>query len=109
MKNDSMNYGIVLVTASSEGEAKSIAATLISAKLAACVSIMPIRSLYTWKDEIHDDEEWQLIIKTDLNQFTALEAKIRSVHSYEVPEVIALPILQGSQPYLQWMTSQLNG
>lgn len=104
----STNYGIVLVTASSQMEATSIAETLIQAKLAACVSIMPIRSLYTWNGEVHNEEEWQLVIKTDLNRFTQLEAKIRSVHSYEVPEMIAVPIVQGSQLYLQWITEQLN-
>lgn len=102
------NYGIVLVTASSQMEATSIAEALIKAKLAACVSVMPIRSLYTWKDEIHNEEEWQLVIKTDLNQFAQLETKIRSVHSYEVPEIIAMPIVQGSHSYLQWMTEQLD-
>lgn len=104
----STNYGIVLVTASSQMEATSIAETLIQAKLAACVSIMPIRSLYTWNGKIHNEEEWQLVIKTDLNRFTQLEAKIRSVHSYEVPEMIAVPIVQGSQPYLQWITEQIT-
>lgn len=108
MSATSTNYGIVLVTAASQAEAKSIAADIISAKLAACVSLMPIRSIYIWEGEIHDEEEWQLIIKTDLNQFAQLEAKIRSVHSYEVPEIVAMPIVQGSQPYLQWMTEQLN-
>lgn len=108
MNSGSTHYGIVLVTAASEAEAKSIATTLLSAKLAACVSIMPIRSLYTWKDQIHDEAEWQLMIKTDLNQFAELEAKIKSIHSYDVPEIIALPIVHGSQLYLQWMTEQLN-
>jgi len=106
MKANATKYGIVLVTAASEVEAKSIATALISDKLAACVSIMPIRSLYTWNDQIHDEAEWQLIIKTDLSQFAQIEAKIQSIHSYDVPEMIALPIVQGSQPYLQWITEQ---
>lgn len=104
----STNYGIVLTTAASQVEANSIAESLIKAKLAACVSIMPIRSIYTWNGEIHDEAEWQLVIKTDLNQFTQLETNIRSIHSYEVPEIIAVPIVQGSQPYLRWITEQLN-
>lgn len=108
MPSSPTNYGIVLTTAAAEPEAKSIAEALISARLAACVNIMPIRSFYTWKGEIHEDEEWQLVIKTDLNLFAQLEAKIRSIHSYEVPEIIALPIVQGAQPYLQWMTEQLD-
>lgn len=108
MTSASTNYGIVLTTAADETEAKTIAKALISAKLAACVNITPIRSFYTWNGEMHEDEEWQLVIKTDLNRFAQLEAKIRSIHSYEVPEIVALPIVQGTQPYLQWMAEQLN-
>jgi periplasmic divalent cation tolerance protein len=105
---ESGNYGIVLVTAAAQTEAESIAEALIAAKLAACVSLMPIRSIYTWKGEVCREEEWQLVIKTDLNQFAALEAKIREIHSYETPEIIALPLVAGSQPYLAWITAQLT-
>ncbi len=96
-------YGVVLVTASSQAEAERIASALVEAKLAACVNLMPIRSVYTWQGEICSDEEWQLVIKTCLHHFSKLEAKVRSLHSYETPEIIALPILAGSPPYLQWI------
>ncbi|MBD2069632.1 divalent-cation tolerance protein CutA [Leptolyngbya sp. FACHB-671] len=99
-------YGVVLVTAASKAEAEAIAQTLIQARLAACVSLMPIQSVYTWQGKVHQEEEWQLMIKTDLNQFADVEAKIREIHSYEVPEIIALPILAGSQPYLNWIAEQ---
>ncbi|MBD1998891.1 divalent-cation tolerance protein CutA [Leptolyngbya sp. FACHB-541] len=99
-------YGVVLVTAASRAEVEAIAQTLIQARLAACVSLMPIQSVYTWQGKVHQEEEWQLMIKTDLNQFADLEAKIREIHSYEVPEIIALPILAGSQPYLNWIAEQ---
>jgi periplasmic divalent cation tolerance protein len=69
--------------------------------------MMPIHSMYTWKGEIHRDQEWQLVIKTDLTQFSTLEAKIRDLHSYEVPEIIALAIAAGSLPYLQWISEQI--
>jgi periplasmic divalent cation tolerance protein len=108
MAQNSGNYGVVLVTASSQTEAEAIARSLIQAKLAACVSLMPIQSIYTWKDEIHHEQEWQLVIKTDLSHFPQLEAKVREVHSYEVPEVLALPILAGSQPYLEWISEQVE-
>lgn len=101
------NYGIVLVTAGSQTEAEAIAKVLVESKLAACVSLTPIRSIYSWKDELCEDEEWQLTIKTDLTQFDALEAKIRQLHSYEVPEIIAIPIVAGSLDYLQWMGQTL--
>lgn len=105
---DSTQYGVVLVTASSEAEAGAIAEALIAAKLAACVSFSPIHSVYTWQGQVHRDQEWQLLIKTDLTQFDAIAAKVREVHSYEVPEIIALPILMGSQSYLQWLSEQVT-
>ncbi|MCU0526700.1 MAG: divalent-cation tolerance protein CutA [Elainella sp. Prado103] len=101
-------YGIVLVTAASQSEAEKIAETLVSEKLAACVSLMPIQSIYTWQDQVCREAEWQLMIKTELRLFPVLAQKIRELHSYEVPEVIALPILTGSQPYLDWITAQVG-
>ncbi|NJK27484.1 MAG: divalent-cation tolerance protein CutA [Coleofasciculaceae cyanobacterium SM2_3_26] len=101
-------YGLILVTAGSQTEAETIAKTLVEAKLAACVSVFPIRSVYTWKAEIQTDEEWQLLIKTNLEKFPELEQKIQEIHSYEVPEILALPILQGSTAYLQWLAEQVG-
>lgn len=69
---------------------------------------MPIRSLYTWNGEVHNEAEWQLMIKTDLRHFSQLEAKVRELHSYEVPEVVALTIVRGSQPYLSWISEQVD-
>ena len=102
--SDSTKYGVVLVTASSQAEAVAIATYLVKSQLAACVNLVPIQSIYTWQEELHQDQEWQLLIKTDLSQFQTLEAKIRELHSYDVPEIIALPILAGSQPYLNWIS-----
>ena len=87
------NYGIVLVTVSSLEEAKSIATVLVEEKLVACVNFFPITSVYRWPGEICHDQEWQLILKTDLAIFSHLEAKIRQLHSYEVAEIIALPLV----------------
>jgi periplasmic divalent cation tolerance protein len=108
IKIPSVAHGIVLVTASSEVEAEAIATALVNHKLAACVSVMPIRSVYTWNQQVHLEAEWQLVIKTDLNYFGQLAAKIQELHSYEVPEIIAIPIVAGSQPYLQWISQQVN-
>jgi periplasmic divalent cation tolerance protein len=101
-------YGVVLVTATSQAEAEAIAEALITAKLAACVSFMPIHSVYTWQGNVHKEQEWQLVIKTDLAQFDALTAKVQAVHAYEVPEIIALPIVVGSPSYLQWLSEQVG-
>ena len=106
--NDLTNYGVILVTVPSVEEAEAMASALVEAQLAACVSLLPIHSIYRWKGELHKEQEWQLLIKTDLSQFSSLEVKIRELHSYEVPEIIALPIVEGSQPYLQWISQQLR-
>ena len=102
-------YGVVLVTAGSQQEAEEIAKTLVKSQLAACVNIVPLQSIYTWQGELHQEQEWQLLIKTDLSQFPTLEAKIRELHSYEVPEIIALSIVAGSQPYLNWISQNTTG
>jgi periplasmic divalent cation tolerance protein len=104
----SEGYSVIFVTASSRAEADAIAKLLIEEKLAACVTILPVHSVYTWQNQVHQDDEWQLMIKSHLDRFPALEAKIREVHSYEVPEIIALPIVAGSQPYLQWISQQIT-
>ncbi|WP_017303324.1 divalent-cation tolerance protein CutA [Spirulina subsalsa] len=98
-----MPYGIILVTASSETEAQTIARHLVESKLAACVSLTPIHSIYTWQGNIESEKEWQLVIKTDLAYYAAIEAKVQELHSYEVPEIIALPIVEGSAAYLGWI------
>lgn len=101
-------YGVVLITASSQVEAETIACTLLQKKLAACVTVLPVQSIYTWQGSLHNDPEWQLIVKTDLDQFDALAAMVKTVHSYDVPEIIALPIVAGSQPYLDWISAQVS-
>jgi periplasmic divalent cation tolerance protein len=100
--------GIVLVTAASREQAGAIAQALVQSHLAACVNLFPVHSIYTWQGKVQQEEEWQLVIKGDLSQFAELEAKVRELHSYEVPEVIALPIVAGSQPYLNWMAEQVK-
>lgn len=108
MSPSSPQYGIILVTAGSEAEAKAIASSLISESLAACVSITPINSLYRWQGEVCSDAEWQLMIKTDLNLFESISEHISKLHSYEVPEIIALPIVAGSSAYLNWIHSNTS-
>ena len=103
-----MTNGIViLVTTGSEAEAETIARALVEERLAACVNIInPIRSIYRWEGKVADDREWLLVIKTQSQRFAAVEKKIQALHSYQVPEVIALPILQGSTPYLHWLAQE---
>lgn len=101
-------YIVVLVTATSAEEAEAIAHMLVESRLAACVNVFPIRSTYRWQGQVHHDEEWQLTIKTERSQFESLAQAIGEHHSYEVPEIIALPIVAGSQPYLNWMGEQVG-
>ncbi len=99
-------FGVVYVTASSQAEAEMIADALVTAGLAACVSLFPIQSVYTWQQEICRESEWQLLIKTRREQYPAIETRVRILHSYTTPEIILLPIVTGCPTYLEWMHSQ---
>ncbi len=100
---------VVLVTAGSEAEAEVLAETLVEEGLAACVNIVaPVRSVYRWKGDICRDQELLLLVKSRRDRFEKIEARVRALHSYDVPEVIAVPICDGSEPYLQWIAGQLS-
>ncbi|MGL5942937.1 MAG: divalent-cation tolerance protein CutA [Waterburya sp.] len=101
------NHIVVLVTVASLKEGEAIARSLLTEKLAACINIFPVNSLYVWQGEINHDQEYQLIIKTNLNKFDELADHIKPLHSYEVPEIIALPILTGSESYLNWLSTSI--
>jgi len=95
---------VVLVTCGSEEEALKIANTLVEDHLAACVNLVsPIRSIYRWEGKIWDEKEWLLVIKTQKQRFGEVEKKVKSLHSYSVPEIISLPIIEGSTSYLNWI------
>ena len=95
---------VVLVTCGSEEEALKIANALVEAHLAACVNLVaPIRSIYRWEGKIWDEKECLLIIKTQKQRFEELQKKVKSLHSYSVPEIISLPITEGSSAYLNWI------
>ena len=95
---------VVLVTCGSEEEALKIANILVEDRLAACVNLVaPIRSIYRWEGKIWDEKEWLLVIKTQKHRFEELEKKVKSLHSYSVPEIISLPIVEGSPSYLNWL------
>jgi periplasmic divalent cation tolerance protein len=95
---------IVLVTCGSEEEAVKIAHSLVEERLAACVNLIsPVRSIYRWEGKIWDEKEWILIIKTQKKRFEEVEKKVKSLHSYSVPEIISLPIVEGASSYLKWV------
>lgn len=98
------SYRAVLVTAGSEEEGARIARALVEERLAACVNIVPrIRSIYRWRGGVEDEAETLLIIKCSAGSLEKLEARVRELHSYEVPEILALPLDSGSAPYLDWL------
>ena len=85
-----------------------MARALVEERLAACVNISPVRSCYIWEGKLNLDEEALLIIKTTKSQFEPLQKRILELHSYAVPEIIALPIIEGHQPYLDWMAQSVG-
>lgn len=100
---------LVLSTCGSEEEAARIARALVETRLAACVNIVPsIRSVYRWRDMIEDAAESLLIIKTNQSRFPALQAELARLHSYEVPEILAVPVAAGAEAYLGWLASALE-
>lgn len=101
-----MEYCVVMVTTATEAEALSLADQLVAEHLAACVQILPIRSIYCWQGTVHRDPEWQLLIKTRIALFEQVRDRLLALHSYEVPEIIALPIIAGSPTYLNWVKEQ---
>ena len=98
-------YVTVMTTAGSAEEAQKISRALITGKKAACVQIFPVTSCYFWNEKIVNDPEFMMFIKTQQSLYEDVEAIIRSLHSYEIPEIICLPILKGSAAYLSWISN----
>ncbi|PYS82774.1 MAG: divalent-cation tolerance protein CutA, partial [Acidobacteria bacterium] len=100
---------VVLMIAANRGEANQIAEMLVSARLAACVQILPeIESVYRWQGEVKREKEILILATTVASRFADLETKVRTLHSYETPEIIAVPITASSAPYLEWLIAELR-
>lgn len=100
---------MLLVTAPEGPAAEALARTLVGEGLAACVNRLPgVRSTYRWQGQVQEDAETLLVIKSTGAAYPALERRIRELHPYETPEVIALPIVRGSQPYLEWLDASVT-
>ena len=99
-----MSEIVVFITASKEEEAVKIAHALVEARLAGCVNcVKNIRSIYSWEGRIEDEKEVLMIAKTQKKLFKPLQEKVKELHSYSVPEVIAVPVTEGSADYLKWL------
>ena len=95
---------VVFVTCGSEEEAVIISNALVEERLAACVNLIsPVRSIYRWEEKIWDEKEWLLIIKTQRKRFQEIETRVKSLHSYSVPEIVSIPIVEGASSYLDWL------
>jgi len=100
---------VVFSTCGSREEAEKLARQLLEARLAACVSvIMQVQSFYWWQGKIEDSQEWLLMIKTSRDLFDKLRSALETAHSYELPEVLAVPIVEGSPNYLAWLERELT-
>jgi len=100
----SENIAVVLVTVPNVEVAYSIAKTIVKEKIAACVNVIPkIRSIYTWEEDVCDEPETLMIIKTRRQLFEKLKERVKELHPYDVPEIIALPLVDGIKDYLSWV------
>lgn len=101
------DFIVVFITSPKFEEAKIIAKTLVEKKLSACVNIIPeITSIYHWEGKICEDNEILLIVKTTKEKYPLLEEEVKRLHSYSVPEIISLPIIEGSKSYLEWVKKE---
>jgi len=102
-------YAFVYITTSRKEESKYIGKILVEEKLSACVNILPsIESIYLWKGEIEDDEESLLIVKTKRDNIDKIIKRVKEIHSYETPAILAIPIIEGSKDYLDYLDSELD-
>jgi periplasmic divalent cation tolerance protein len=105
-----MTEAIQVVTAvGSQDEAQKIAAALVAARLAACVQVIgPITSTYRWQGKLETSQEWLCAIKTLRTNYGAIDAAIRAAHSYQVPEILAFDVVEGSRDYLDWLAAEVS-
>ena len=103
-------YIQVFTTVEKREDAERIASSVVNKRVAACAQVIgPIRSTYWWKGKVEQAEEWLLMMKTREALFSVLEKEIKAIHPYEVPEIIGLPIVAGSESYLHWIEEETSG
>jgi periplasmic divalent cation tolerance protein len=101
---------IVLTTESTLDEANKLGRTLVEERLVACATLLPVvQSIYHWKDQIQSAPETMILLKTSADKLEALEARMRELHTYRLPEFLVIPVEQGSKSYLEWLFASLAG
>ena len=104
-----MAYSLILSTAASKEEAQEIARALVDRRLVACVNIVgPIESIYRWKGEVENSQEFLMMMKSDDDHFERVREAVKALHSYEVPEVVQVPIENGLPAYLEWISESVK-
>ena len=100
---------VVLMTAPSAERAAELARILVEERLAACVNVLPeVRSIYRWEGKVEDAREAMLVAKTQAHRFEALRARVVALHEYSCPEGVALPVVAGHEPYLEWLAGSVR-
>ncbi len=102
--HENSKYSVIITTCGTRESAEKIAGALLDQKLAACIQIFDVTSLYTWKGQVNKDNESLLLIKAKAELYNEIEECIRQNHTYEVPEIVQLPIVNGFSSYLQWIS-----
>jgi periplasmic divalent cation tolerance protein len=102
------NFVIVVTTVGTRQFAEDLAHALVTARLAACVQIQSVQSVYRWQGEVRSEPEWRLAIKTSESRYVELEQYILAHHSYETPEVVCVPMVRGSQDYFAWLGESVS-
>jgi periplasmic divalent cation tolerance protein len=105
---DTTDFIVVFVTCSSQEEADRLALSLVEEKLAACINVTPVNSFFRWEGKACEESERLLVIKSRGSLFETLEKRVRELHSYDVPEIIALPIVKGARGYLDWIEKSVS-
>ena len=102
-------FVVVLTTFPADGDAEQLAHTLVEERLAACVNVLPaMTSIYSWKGSIEKSDERQIVIKTSSGRVRDLETRLKTLHPYDVPEFVVVPIVEGSQEYLAWLSENTS-
>jgi periplasmic divalent cation tolerance protein len=104
------DFIVVFITVPNQDVAAALARALVEEKLVACVNILPgVRSIYAWQGKLCDDNELLCVLKTRRALFEAVRGRVCALHPYQVPEIVALPLVEGSAPYLDWLQRETNG